>query len=152
MPILVIEDFTHGLDVRKSPLTAPPGSLQMMQDCVLTNGAEIERRKAFVNVGPLPAGTVGLSAWNGQITVYSSVLADGVLSVPNCPIPVNCKHVDVSALGASSLTRIVDYDTWNNYPFIIARGDNGATQPMWLGPAGQVNVPVNGPILSRPSL
>ena len=50
----------------------------------------------------------------------------------------------MSALGASSLTAIVDYDTWDNYPFIIARGDNGATQPIWLGPVGQVNVPVIG--------
>lgn len=144
MPILLIEDFTHGLDVRKSPLTAPPGSLQMLQDCVLTNGAEIERRKAFVDVGPLPGGTVGLSAWDGQITVYSSALPDGPLSVPNCPIPVNCKHVDVSVTGGTVLTRIVDYDTWDNYPFIIVQADNGATQPIWLGPAGQVNVPVKG--------
>jgi hypothetical protein len=145
MPILLIEDFTHGLDVRKSPLTAPPGSLQMMQDAVLTNGAEIERRKAFVNVGPLPPGTVGLSAWDGQITVYSMSLPDGPLSVPNCPIPVNCKYVDLSSsIGASNITAIVDYDTWDNYPFIIARGDNGLTQPIWLGPAGQVDIPVKG--------
>jgi hypothetical protein len=140
MPILLIEDFTHGLDVRKSPLTAPPGSLQMLQDAVLTNGAEIERRKAFVNIGPIPAGTVGLSAWNGQLTVYSSTLGSGALSVPNCPIPVNCIHVDVSAFG-TSLTKIVDYDTFDNYPFIIAQSDTGATQPIWLGPNGQQNTP-----------
>jgi hypothetical protein len=71
-------------------------------------------------------------------------LPDGPLSVPNCPIPVNCKHVDVSVLSATSLARIVDYDTWDNYPFIIAQGDNGSNRPMWLGPAGQVNVPVAG--------
>lgn len=145
MPILLIEDFKNGLDVRKSPLTAPPGSLQMLQDCVLTNGAEIERRKAFVNVGPLPPGTVGLSAWNSQITVYSSTLPDGPISMPGVPIPVNVRFVDISSIdGATALTGIVDWDTYSNNPFIIAQADNGATQSIWLGPAGQVNAPVNG--------
>lgn len=145
MPILLVEDFKNGLDVRKSPLTAPPGSLQMLQDCVLTNGAEIERRKAFVNVGPFPPGTVGLSAWNSQLTVYSSTLADGVISMPNVPIPVNVRHVDVSGIsGASSLTGVLDWDSYSNDPFIVAQTNNGATQPIWLPDGSQVNAPVSG--------
>lgn len=145
MPILLVEDFKNGLDVRKGPLTAPAGSLQQLQDCVLTNGAEIERRKAFVNVGTFPADCVGLSAWNGQITVYSSSRGDGPISLPNCPIPVNVRHVDPTVLGAP-LSDVVDYDTYDNDPFIIAQGSNGATYPIWLGPNGQQNVPspVNG--------
>lgn len=140
MPILLIEDFTHGLDLRKSPLTAPPGSLQQLQDAVLTNGAEIERRKAFVNVGTLPAGTAGLAAWNNQITVFSSSIGTGQISMPGVPLPVNVHQVT-----GINLTRVTDYDTYSNYPFIIAVDDGaGRVQPMWLGPAGQVNVPYYG--------
>jgi len=142
MPLLLIEDFKNGLDVRKSALTAPPGSLQMLQDAVLTNGAEIERRKAFVNVGPIPAGTVGLAAWNSQITVYSEVMGDAQLSVPNCPIPVHVKYVP--PIGGLTLNRIVDFDTFDNYSFIIGGYNNGGTRPCWLGPAGPVIPSING--------
>lgn len=48
---LAIEDFRHGLDVRKSALTAPAGSLQILDDCVLNQGGEIEKRRAFIKVG-----------------------------------------------------------------------------------------------------
>jgi hypothetical protein len=61
MTSLFIEDFRLGLDTRKSILTASPGSLQVLDNCVVNAGGEIVKRKAFVPVVTLPAGqTQGL--------------------------------------------------------------------------------------------
>jgi hypothetical protein len=63
MTELFVEDFRLGLDTRKSILTAQPGSLQVLDNCVVTPGGEIVKRKAFVPVCTLPAGqTKGLHA------------------------------------------------------------------------------------------
>lgn len=60
MTTLFVEDFKMGLDLRKSILTAMPGSLQTLDNCVITPGGEIQKRKAFVKVATLPTGTSGL--------------------------------------------------------------------------------------------
>jgi hypothetical protein len=69
---LSIEDFRHGLDVRKSPLTAVGGSLQRFTNAVLTQGGEIEKRRAFVPIGSLPAYASGLFGQAGKLHVFGS--------------------------------------------------------------------------------
>jgi hypothetical protein len=56
MTALFVEDFRLGLDLRKSILTASPGSLQVLDNCVVTPGGEIVKRKAFVPVATMPSG------------------------------------------------------------------------------------------------
>jgi hypothetical protein len=68
MPYLLIDDFAGGLDTRKSALTSPAGTLQRLNDCTITPGGEIAKRKAFVQVANL-AGTFGLAAT--QSTLYA---------------------------------------------------------------------------------
>jgi hypothetical protein len=46
--VFSITDFKQGLDVRRSPLTAPGGSLRILENAVLNQGGEIEKRLAFV--------------------------------------------------------------------------------------------------------
>ena len=60
MTQLFVNDFKNGLDLRKSILTAAPGSLQTLDNAVITPGGEIQKRKAFVPVASLPPGTLGL--------------------------------------------------------------------------------------------
>lgn len=70
MTSLYLEDFKAGLDLRKSILTAHAGSLQQLDNCVVTPGGEICKRKAFVPVCSLPAGTKGL---HGSVTGWGTV-------------------------------------------------------------------------------
>lgn len=60
MTTFYIEDFKEGLDVRKDQMTAVPGSLQQLDNCVITAGGEILKRKAFVQVATFPANSAGL--------------------------------------------------------------------------------------------
>src|SRR5215831_14512279 len=52
--VFSIVDFKEGLDVRKTPLTAPGGSLRILENAVLNQGGEIEKRLAFVPWGSIP--------------------------------------------------------------------------------------------------
>jgi hypothetical protein len=75
MTALFVEDFRLGLDVRKSILTASPGSLQVLNNVVVTPGGEIIKRKAFVPVVTLPAGgTQGLHGNEAGSSQYPSQL------------------------------------------------------------------------------
>ena len=68
--VFSISDFKEGLDVRKSPLTAPGGSLRILDNAVLTPGGEIEKRLAFVPVTTLPANTGRIFGQGGQLHVF----------------------------------------------------------------------------------
>lgn len=72
MSYLVIENFKLGLDTRKSWLSAPAGSLVKLENCHITSGGEIQKRKAFVPFPDLPAGTYGLQAVSGGLVVFGS--------------------------------------------------------------------------------
>lgn len=52
MAYIVVENFSAGLDTRRHPLTAKPGTLQKLVNAHLSRGGEIEKRKAFVAVNP----------------------------------------------------------------------------------------------------
>ena len=61
-----IANFQSGMDLRKSPLTAPAGTLRMLQNAHITSGGEVEKRAAFVPWCTAPAGSLGLCAVNDQ--------------------------------------------------------------------------------------
>jgi len=53
--VFSITDFRKGLDTRRSPLAAPTGTLRILENAVINQGGEIEKRLAFVNSTTLPA-------------------------------------------------------------------------------------------------
>ena len=61
-----IADFKQGMDLRKSALTAPAGTMRLLQNAHITPGGEIEKRSVFQYWCDAPAGSIGLSAANGQ--------------------------------------------------------------------------------------
>ena len=71
MPYFLIDDFAGGLDTRKSALTSPAGTLQRLNDCVITPGGEIAKRKAFVQVADL-TGSFGLAATESTLYAFNS--------------------------------------------------------------------------------
>jgi hypothetical protein len=70
----MIDDFAGGLDTRKSALTSPAGTLQRLNDCVITPGGEIAKRKAFVQVADL-TGTFGLAATEANLYAFTRGVA-----------------------------------------------------------------------------
>lgn len=61
----------YGIDLRRRPAAGLPGTFRNLKNCVVNNGGEIEKRKAFVDVGNL-AGTVGMATFYGQLHVFGS--------------------------------------------------------------------------------
>ena len=70
MPYYLIENFKAGLDVRKSVLTAPAGTLTRLTNAAITPGGEIKKRKAFVKVATL-TGTFGLAAIGAKLVTFT---------------------------------------------------------------------------------
>jgi hypothetical protein len=75
-----IQDFRLGMDLRKDAMTAPAGTLRMLQNAHITPGGEIEKRPAFVPWCNAPSGTMGLAAINTN--VYAFVSGGGGISAP----------------------------------------------------------------------
>lgn len=75
MAYLVVENFSAGLDTRRHPLTARPGTLQKLKNAHVSRGGEIEKRKAFEVINTLgPAFTHpfhGLQATSDKIYTFT---------------------------------------------------------------------------------
>lgn len=81
MDHLTIANFKFGLDTRRSELTSQPGSLVMAENGHINQGAQFEKRKAFVLLGQLPVGTFGLQETPTGLTTFGS--ADGgTIAIP----------------------------------------------------------------------
>ncbi|MCX7900350.1 MAG: hypothetical protein N2444_09765, partial [Methylocystis sp.] len=70
MPYFMVENFKAGLDVRKSALTSPAGTLLRLENAAISPGGEIKKRKAFVKVATL-TGTFGLAAIGNTVVAFT---------------------------------------------------------------------------------
>jgi hypothetical protein len=147
---LFLEDFRLGLDVRKNILTAQPGSLQTLDNAVITDGGEIERRGAFVQVATLPAGaTKGLYGTNAgtnggaELWVFGIGGAAGTSSTNSTitmstgdAVPVNISYL-ASDGGGSALAEITNIEQYGPDQFFVCGYETaaGATtlRNWWLG-------------------
>jgi hypothetical protein len=69
MAYLVLDKFSIGLDLRKSPITAPADSLRVLKNGIINAGSEIEKRRAFVKHCTAP-GTIGLYGDGNEFVVF----------------------------------------------------------------------------------
>jgi len=109
MPYLLIDDFAGGLDTRKSAVTSPAGTLQRLNDCIITPGGEIAKRKAFVQVADL-TGTFGLAATESNVYAFRRNVATP--NPPSSGVPgVGLIYQTIP----NSSTQLVqtDFDTYN---------------------------------------
>jgi hypothetical protein len=122
LPVYQIQDFKSGLDLRKSYATAPAGSLRTLRNCIISAGAEIEKRTSFIKWGPAPAGSLGVLSRNGEffvvvngasgITDWSGTAPNGVPGRISLPWPVQ-------------MTRVNDWDLFNGQFYIVMLGVDG---------------------------
>jgi len=137
MSYLVIENFVGGLDTRRNILTSKPGNLVKLDNCHITRGGEIERRKAFVHVGTLPAGTYGLEACGDTMFVFGSIPTPS--GIPSGITYQRLIHPDGTSF---SMTKVVSFTSYAGKPFVIVEFNDGARYCYYNGVL--VNDSVNG--------
>ena len=121
MPYLLIDNFIGGLDTRKSALTSPPGTLQRLNDCVITPGGEIAKRKAFVQVADL-TGTFGLAAT--ESTLYAFRRNVGTPAAPGSGVSgVGLAYQTIPNSDASMYQ--TDFDTYDGGIYLVTNASSG---------------------------
>ena len=113
MPYFTITDFAAGLDLRRSTLTAPAGTLRSMTNCHVTPGGEIEKRMAFVPFWDVDPSSKGIVEVNQKLYTFG----------PNGPYvvepPSGTWSVGVLGQQTATIHEIVDYDLFDNKVFVI---------------------------------
>jgi hypothetical protein len=124
LPYELLENFAAGLDVRKSPLTAPAGTLSRLVNAAINPGGEIEKRRAFVEVGTnILTNTFGLAAT--EATLYAFTRGVGVAPPGNIGIPgVSVRFAEVPNTAAD--IQQLDYDVFDGKMYLVCRIPSGA--------------------------
>lgn len=123
MPYLIVEDFSGGVDLRKSAITSRPGTLRTLRNAFVNVGGEIEKRKTFTSVGELPAGdTFGLAFRNNRLAVFGTIAAGSVGTLPGYTDYYQLVPTDVSR----TIDRILDVSPFADGLYVIVRFDNAS--------------------------
>ena len=119
MPYYEIADFRAGIDLRKSSITAPAGTLRTLNNAHVTQGGEVEKRGKFEQFATLPSGTFGLMELNAVVYVVkpgvtSYTTSEGIY-VQGFTMP--------SGKTASALS---DWDLFNGKIYFVILGTDGS--------------------------
>lgn len=136
MAYFIVQDFSSGLDVRKSPYTSANGSLQRLDDAHITRGGEIEKRKALEDHGSFPAATFGLTSGKVGDATSTSDIVFGDSPTPPVGIPAGVQYQQLAHPdGSALLTGITDYTLFEGKPFVAAEYSDGS---QWVFYDGQL--------------
>lgn len=78
MPYFTITDFAAGLDLRRSTLTAPAGTLRKLLNAHVNAGGEIEKRFAFASFATVGANTRGLASVNQKLYTFAPMTQEQI--------------------------------------------------------------------------
>jgi hypothetical protein len=121
--VFSVTDFKEGLDVRKSPLTAPGGSLRILENAVLNNGGEIEKRLAFVVQTTMPPDYTYLF---GQGTELHAFGVDTTAVIPPGTLPVSIVAHSLAA-APEQIVQLLDVEAYADKFFVCGLGASGTT-------------------------
>jgi hypothetical protein len=122
----VVQDFSSGLDVRKSPWTSANGSLQQLTDGHITRGGEVEKRKALSLVGPLPESTRALMSGKPSGSETNSIIVFGAGALPaGLPAGVNYQQLAHPDGPGFDIVDIVDVTLFDGRVYVVAEYDDG---------------------------
>jgi hypothetical protein len=124
-----VENFAAGMDLRKSDITAPAGTMRLLRNAHVTSGGEIEKRQAFRrfntinwNATPLPGDTFGLIATKGltyTLTIYPPYVKPATASTVGVLLcPVTVYHP----------IRLLDWDLFDQRFYVIIQGSDGVIE------------------------
>lgn len=124
--VFSVNNFNGGLDVRKTVLTAPGGTLRQLENAFVNAGGEIEKRMALVTVANINVAVQPkpyIFGQNGQVHVFG-VAAAPVINNINCPHPITPHTL---AAAPEQIVEILDCEAFNNNYFVCGRGVSGTT-------------------------
>lgn len=128
-----VQNFRFGLDTRRSEYTSNPGTLLTLDNCVVNQGGEIEKRWSFSRGTVTGWGTTfGLVAGEDRLFVFSSQVIQAGLPATILGVLVNCitcQHPD----GTTAMTGILSGTTFNGLPWVIAQFADGNIYPYYNG-------------------
>lgn len=146
MAYYLIEDFRSGLDVRRSPWSSSAGTLQVLTDAHITRGGEIEKRKAFVEVGTFPQFTYGLAADRDGLVTFSSDANQGPMppgvrhQILQSPTTAGMVGVETTTLFTGRLYVVGNYGDGQQWHFydgnLVQDWGAGKVQPYMVNNAG----------------
>ena len=128
MGYTIIEDFSAGLDARRIPIAVKPGSMTLCENCHVTQGGDVESRKAFVPTYSLPAGTIGLASGGGTHYVFGSGPEPSGI-----PAGVSYQRLQHPVAPSEALIEIISCDFFNSVPYVVARFDSGSVIHFYNG-------------------
>ena len=111
-----IANFQSGMDLRKSPLTAPAGTLRLLQNADVTQGGEIQKRAAFQYWCQAPANSFGLCTDNSG-NVYTHVVDGGASVTP--PTASNLGVIHIANPPGDTLAYQQDFDVFNGLVYAV---------------------------------
>lgn len=123
MPYFLISDFKAGLDVRKSVLTAPAGTLTKLVNAAITPGGEIQKRRAFVKVADL-TGTMGLAAIGTTLVAFTRNTDTAAPTIPGLT-DVTLKYHKLPTASATAV--LTDYDIFDGKLYVATYDTAGGT-------------------------
>ena len=122
-----LSNFAPGLDTRRSILTSQPGTLQTLQDAHVNQGAEIDKRLAFVDLGALPSGTFGFESVQGGVIVFGSEATPAGL-------PANTSYQRLQhPNGITSMSKVLCSCSFGGSAFVVAQFADNAIFMFWNG-------------------
>lgn len=137
MSYFVVVDFRGGLDTRRIPPTAQPGTLRSLRNAAVNRGGEIEKRKAFSVHATLPAGTHGLGSRVGKLFVF------GFGPDPGVPLPV--LYREYTPPGGEVISRILQTGLFGGAFHNIIEYTDGEVDQYWNG-SRVTNLSIGGDI------
>ena len=110
--VFSLTDFRNGLDTRRSPLTAPTGTLRILENAVINQGGEIEKRLAFVNVGFIDPAYQYMTGHGQALHAFAVGTTPPPITPGTCPIPIT-SHMLAPVSGAT-VNLIMDAEPYND--------------------------------------
>jgi hypothetical protein len=121
--VFSVTDFKEGLDVRKTPLTAPGGSLRILTNAVLNSGGEIEKRLAFVQQTTLPPDYTYLFGQGSSLHAFG-VNTTAVIPPGTLPVPIVAHSL---AAAPEQIVFLSDVEAYDDKFFVCGEGASGTT-------------------------
>lgn len=128
MSVFTIQNWRFGLDTRRSELTSQPGVLETAQNVHINQGAEIEKRKAFVPAvtnladSAFSANVFGLEVSGGNMVAFGSA-AVGAITVPAGVTYLQCAH---PTNGSLAMTAVLCSCSFGGQAFCVAQFSDGS--------------------------
>jgi hypothetical protein len=124
--VFSVNNFNGGLDTRKTALTAPGGTLRVLENCFINAGGEIEKRMALVTVANINVAVVPKPYIFGQAGVVHvfGVGAAPVINNINCPHPITPHTL---AAAPEQIVEILDVEAFDGNFYVCGLGASGTT-------------------------